>query len=675
MQLSKVFISGFKSISNDVPQLICFHENLTTFIGSNGTGKSTVMEALCKLFSVDQSLRTISHNDFYHNDDESETDKTLIIEAWFHFPDPSVGELSIPPLIEHLTFDDDAGELIFRVRLEATLSYELNPLGDIEENIWILNCCDDDPDEDDKTKCSSAIRNSIQLSYVPANRDPLIQLKYSSKAVLGRLLKAIEWSGDYKTLLEGQANALNQLTDTNPALSEIADAINKSWNSIYKGRYLSHAQLKFPISNIDEILKLLQLQFDPNELGNRVGVDRLSDGQKSLVYFSLIKAMFDIDRNTRKLLSEGKACNFNQEKMRLPIFNMICLEEPENHLSPHYLGRIINLVKEYGGYDFCQVILSSHSASILSRIDPEQIRHFRLDNESKCTIICELSLPEDKDKNSKFVKEAVKAYPEIYFSKLVIFGEGDSEEIIFPRLLEIYSKNIDANSISVVPLGGRHVNHFWRLLKSLKIPYVTLLDLDIDRNGGGFGRMKYAVEQVVDAGNGTNYIKKSITQHIPAWDSDRNPHDFRIKYKKGTPDEVVKNIIEELEVCNVFFSSPLDIDYSMICAFPEIFCVKDEVYGENGPNKIEKENEKQLIDAVLKSSNTGVRYAFGDGYLNDFLWYRYRFLSNKSKPAAHLRMFSLIQDKYNDDEIIRKLPPELTRLLDKVVKILEETIE
>ncbi|HIH6867328.1 TPA: AAA family ATPase, partial [Enterobacter hormaechei] len=56
MQLSKIFVSGFKSISNDVPQLICFHENLTAFIGSNGTGKSTVMEALCKLFSVDQSL-------------------------------------------------------------------------------------------------------------------------------------------------------------------------------------------------------------------------------------------------------------------------------------------------------------------------------------------------------------------------------------------------------------------------------------------------------------------------------------------------------------------------------------------------------------------------------------------------------------------------------------------
>lgn len=29
----------------------------------------------------------------------------------------------------------------------------------------------------------------------------------------------------------------------------------------------------------------------------------------------------------------------------------------------------------------------------------------------------------------KSIKEAVKAYPELYFAKLVILGEGDSEEI------------------------------------------------------------------------------------------------------------------------------------------------------------------------------------------------------------------------------------------------------
>ncbi|MDH8211843.1 AAA family ATPase, partial [Klebsiella pneumoniae] len=65
MQLKKIFISGFKSISNQDPQTIDLEHELTTFIGHNGTGKSTAMEALNKLFSVDNSLRSLSINDFH----------------------------------------------------------------------------------------------------------------------------------------------------------------------------------------------------------------------------------------------------------------------------------------------------------------------------------------------------------------------------------------------------------------------------------------------------------------------------------------------------------------------------------------------------------------------------------------------------------------------------------
>lgn len=68
MQLKKIFISGFKSISNKNPQIINLDHELTTFIGHNGTGKSTAMEALNKLFSVDHSLRGISINDFHNAD-------------------------------------------------------------------------------------------------------------------------------------------------------------------------------------------------------------------------------------------------------------------------------------------------------------------------------------------------------------------------------------------------------------------------------------------------------------------------------------------------------------------------------------------------------------------------------------------------------------------------------
>ncbi|MEG1107131.1 MAG: hypothetical protein RSE20_10410, partial [Eubacterium sp.] len=88
-----------------------------------------------------------------------------------------------------------------------------------------------------------------------------------------------------------------------------------------------------------------------------------------------------------------------------------------------------------------------------------------------------------------------------------------------------------------------------------------------------------------------------------------------------------------------------------------------------------KEQTKELINAILKKGNSGVRYEFSDDYLKYFLWYRYRFLSNKSKPASHVRMFSRIEEKYTSDEIKAKLPSVLVRVADKTVTLLSEVIE
>jgi putative ATP-dependent endonuclease of OLD family len=679
MLLKKLIVSGYKSISVGNPQTVEFEPDVTALIGHNGTGKSATLEALNKLFSIDHSLRGISASDFHLEDNaEKGSARNLFIEAWFHFPEVNDNP-SIPSIINGLAVSSINGELIFRVRLEASLNFDYNPLGDVDEDIWIVDGDMEQPEADNKHRLLATQRNGIQVNYIPANRDPLVQLKYSSKAILGRLLKAIKWSDGEQESFEEQAQKLNGLAKGNPALVQITDAINQNWTKIYRGRHLNQAGLNFPVGDVDEILRLIQLQFMPDAAGSKVDTSRLSDGQKSLVYFALTKALFDIDKATRQTIIDKQPSNFDADKMKLPIFSLIALEEPENHLSPHYLGRVMKLIKEYGTSDLCQSVVSTHSASLVGRVNPKQIRHFRLDNETKSTHIQSLSLPEDADEQAKYISEAVKAYPEIYFAKLVVLGEGDSEQVILPKILEHYGQDIDAHSISVVPLGGRHINHFWRLLNSLKIPYVTLLDFDIDRNGGGYGRIKYAVEQLLKMDGMVNeYITKEVPDLVPTWDSLGDPNLFNLSYGGE-----LKNIVNELEACNVYFSSPLDIDYSMICAFPEIFCVKDDVYGERGPieGKEDEEDddrekrENALIKAVLKKGNAGKRFAFGDGWERNFLWYRYRFLSNKSKPASHVRMFMKIESEYDSEEIKVKLPVELNRLAVRVIELAQQVVE
>jgi len=55
---------------------------------------------------------------------------------------------------------------------------------------------------------------------------------------------------------------------------------------------------------------------------------------------------------------------------------------------------------------------------------------------------------------SASVKEAVLAFPELYFARLVVLGEGDSEEIVLPRAARALGLAFDQTFVSVVPLGG-----------------------------------------------------------------------------------------------------------------------------------------------------------------------------------------------------------------------------
>lgn len=198
--------------------------------------------------------------------------------------------------------------------------------------------------------------------------------------------------------------------------------------------------------------------------------------------------------------ADPKHTSFNR---RPPVLTIIALEEPENHIAPHLLGKLIANLENIAQKNNAQTVLTSHSPAIVKRIEPENIRYFRVESKDASTKVRKIILPSQEKYSDqyKYIKEAVKAYPELYFAKLVILGEGDSEEILLPKFWEAEKNDIDTSGISVVPLGGRHVNHFWRLLNDLKIPYITLLDLDKERDGGCWGRIKYVLQQLIALGH------------------------------------------------------------------------------------------------------------------------------------------------------------------------------
>ena len=405
--------------------------------------------------------------------------------------------------------------------------------------------------------------------------------------------------------------------------------------------------------DLDSILKKLEMRFSPGDVDRPYTVDELGDGYRSLFYISLVTTLL------------GLEAEMDADEGTKPYLTLVLMEEPENHIAPQLLGRVLRILKELGELPNVQVILSSHTPAIVSRIEPEGIRHFRLDKTSHTTVAHRLLLPEKKDEAFTYVKEAVRNYPEIYFAKLVVIGEGDSEEVVFKRLMRAYDQDFDDHMISFAPLGNRFVNHIWRLLSDLEIPYLTILDFDRERHGGGWGRIKYAIGQLLETGveydkllevAGKKTLSKQALKKMHEWPFDQPMQEAWIKY---------------LRRYHVYFSYPLDLDFSLIEVFQEEYAT---VIPKNGGPEIPHksthpteyaEKRTSAIQATLKSEKaTGATYSEDQKDL--MIWYNYHFLG-RGKPSTHFLALADIKDK----QLLKKLPEPLKALFGRIQKILE----
>lgn len=634
MKLQSIRLSGFLSFGQK-PTELTFND-ITYLIGPNGSGKTAALLALCRLFAFDPSLRRIQRSDFHvaYDEDAVPDERQLWIEADFVFPElEEDGEnVTVAPHFSHMRLDTADGLPRVRYRLSATMGLD----GDIEETLVYVLDLNGDGSPLTTAQVPRAERNHVQVHYLPARRDPAEHIAYGTNALLGRMLRAVNWENERKEV-KGFTDQISESLAANPSIAALSESLKTTWGTLHKGSFFADPHITFVASEIEALLRHLSVSFSPGHDEELVDFSRLSDGQKSMLYLSLVLSAQSIGR----AVLAGEDDSFDPDKLRPPVFTIVALEEPENSLSPHYLGRIVNALVAMTGNEDAQALIATHAPSMLRRVDPQHIRYLRL-TEERTTRIRRIRMPKKTDEAHKFVREAVQAYPEIYFSRLVILGEGDSEEIVLPRILRAKGIPVDEFAVIVAPLGGRHVNHFWRLLSALEIPHLTLLDLDVARYQGGWGRFKYANDQL------SEYRAKDVLPEnygIPKWNSDEN------KVRK------YPWYIEALEERGVFFSFPMDLDFAMLLSYPDEYGVES-----NPPSE-------STIKAVLGDSHHDAKQYNADE-LGLFGTYHKRFKLG-SKPAAHIEALAQL----SDEELLNDMPESLSRLADAVIAKLAELPE
>lgn len=688
MKLDKVKLYNFRSFSEE--QTIQF-DDLTTIIGNNSSGKTAALAALNIIFSQISNERILKRSDFHvprNKKPEDMEKQELYIEAVFSFDEVqsenSDKSFAIPLFYDKMVVESPERVPILRIRMTAIWEKSSNIEGAIESKIEYITCSEDDKITDkDRTIVRRRDLDNIRVLYVPAVRDPSKQLKNVSGTMIHQILSTVKWSDTTKQNIKNTINQLNDHFISENGVSMLNQSIHNQWKKYDSDERYSNAVLRFNSTDVESSMKNSEVYFSPTVTEKEYTIDEMGDGLRSLFYISMVNSILEVETEIAKEYEETNGGEEESSFLTLPpVLTIVAIEEPENHISPQLLGKLMINLKNIAKKSNAQVIITSHSPAIVKRVNIECIRYFRMHKSKMCTIVKEIQLPnkEKFEEQYKYIKEAVRAYPEIYFAKLVILGEGDSEEIILPRYLEAYGEEVDLSGISVVPLGGRYVNHFWRLLSELDIPYITLLDLDREREGGGWGRIKYVIKQLIKNGvarkdilnvEGGTILSDDELEEMHSWDTEEV--------------DIMEGWIDLLENYNVYFSSPLDIDFLMLEGFAEKY--KGLLNSNEGPRLcIEKNGKTEKIniqnadldkyrEAYRNHIDSDVRRTLkkGGGEGNTYndeqkelmLWYNYFFL-NRGKPTTHIAVLSTMTDedlKINTPDVIKKIVEKAKKIL------------
>jgi len=649
MKIQKVVIRNFRCFGPDETKIV-LQRRVTAFVGNNGSGKTAAFQALSRLFGITPAQRTVRRQDFHLPVDQQELQSgtTLSIEVFFSFPelrdvDEDNAADAVPEFFLQMAASAPGSALRARMRLQATWTDDGTPDGSIDEDLRWITTLDDDFEWDDCRRVQAVERGSIQLIYVPAARDAAGPVTALLK---GRLWQAARWSEDFRERSAETAQTIQQQFEQEAPAQFILDRLSNRWKQVHEADTDTTPVLRLVEGRFEELVRKAEFAFLPDDAGQERMLSDLSDGQRSLFHIALTSATLDVEKD---VFAQAAADSlFDQERLRRTNLTFLVIEEPENSLSPFFLSRIVAQAREIGSLPSAQVALSSHSPAILSRIEPTEVRYFRLEREGRLTRVRKLSLPQEDEEASKYVRLAIRAYPELYFARFVILGEGDSERVVIPRIAEAMGIQLDPSFVPIVPLGGRYVGHFWRLLKDLGIPHATLLDLDLGRKHGGAALIADVVENLRDIGNdlsGNTLVQNGTID--PAQVGELEDSDL---LNEGEDNDWLTALRKE----GVFFSSPIDIDFAMLSAFPEAYQHRNP--GGRGPRASATAIRDKKAVTLKTGGDPGL---YDESYDEEFTWYPYLFLE-RSKPETHIAALARMEEV----GLAQDAPPELKALIE-----------
>lgn len=479
MYIEKIVIKNFRIFdSNGV--VINLKTGINAIIGANNSGKSAVIDAMRIVLSISEYKKMLYFTlDDFHINKKGEKAKTAEFDFYLNEVPNELIDIWDPE-------SPEKGEFHIRFRREENtkgiekVRYELWG-GKIEGNNIYGEFFDAF-----KISYLNALRN-VETDLNPSKNSKialLIKSLYNNKTDEQQLVKKFNNLNEEilseenikkaksiinKNLLEIEKNIFNQKIDLNivePNFDSILSTFKS--NVISKWTYISENK-EFFIENLQDAKFTKFIKIDGEDLYLDIEglllVD-LTEEVKSKLQ-NINQVYYNISQNSlgyNNLIYIASVLGDMSQENDGVLSKLFLIEEPEAHLHPQ-LQKLLQLFFENKCKELtnCQIIYTSHSPSILSKVDLDNVNILTEYNGiAKCVAIQDTKLDEnDKEYMQKYL-DVTKS--QLLFSKGVIFVEGISEAIIISKIAEYLGRKLEDYFVEVVNINGVSFKPFINLL-------------------------------------------------------------------------------------------------------------------------------------------------------------------------------------------------------------------
>lgn len=445
MFVSSVKLFNFRQFKSEEgkPGLdITLHKGLNALIGENDSGKTAIIDAI-KLVLLTQSNEYVRpvEEDFYINGDGISANEFLIECKLEEFTQNEAKNF-----VEYLSFEKDGEDILYSMNLyfrawkEKNRIYSELRVGSIEDGITL----------------DAKARDLLRAVYLKPLRDAEREMSAGRNSRISQIL-------------------LGHPIFQNQDSHKLRDIMNNANSSIE--RYFSEDDGKGILQNIRQTLK----DFNVQDSSTTASLTTSNIHLKTILE-SLSLNVSDIHPGLGELNLLFMAAELlllkhdNNGGLRLAL-----IEELEAHLHPQAQLRLINFLQNEYNESGAQIIISTHSPILASKINIKNI--ILLKNGMGYDLTHTKTGLERGD--YLFLQRFLDATKSnLFFAKGIIMVEGDAENILIPVIAEILGYPLEKYGVSIVNVGSTAFLRYSRIMvrsdgTTIPIPVSIITDCDI----------------------------------------------------------------------------------------------------------------------------------------------------------------------------------------------------